>query len=747
MYSHSIQVRLTKITDLMKHLMLSEFRGRRRAIALVLPVFLTTGMLLQGNPITVTFQGTGSGNVTSTGSTTPVPFTNSPFTFSFTTDTTMISASGSVFNTPFVTGGTLSIGGMSGTFSIPVSAQVNAPFVNFELGLTSTSHTSLVGGSSTSFAQYNLQSGIGPLTLAALQVGASHPSVSTSFGSFVLTAVNSETFTATIATAPPGSVSITHFPVPHNTSPGGITTGPDGALWFTSGSPFGYGIGSITTAGVSTKFDLANGGGGPAMGIVTGSDGALWFTENNEGNKIGRITTTGHFTEYTISSEGVLPAGITSGPDGALWFTEQQDNKIGRITTAGVITQFVLPTSSGTVGITVGPDGALWFTEYNNAQIGRITTAGAITEYPLPRYDSAPEGITVGLDGALWFVESGINSIGRMTTAGNLKEYPLPAGYRLIGANGNDTLAITAGSDGALWFTDGNSQVDRMTTAGVVTGYFIPSTPENASPSAPEGITTGPDGAIWFTESANDQIGRITLPSPIIQAGGIVNNATNQTGIVAGSWLTIYGAALSGVTTNWNNASFANGLPTSLGGVTVSFNGQPAAVAYVSPTQLNVQAPSNISGNVSVVVTNNNNASPAVTATAVLHAPGLFAYTFDYKTYYPAALFLDDKIVGDPSVGGSGVRKATPGDIIQLYATGLGPSTGGVLITSPVTFADPLTVMIGSTPVSASYAGLVAPGEFQINFTVPNLQPGNYPLILQTDGASSQTSVILPVGD
>src|SRR5271166_3624963 len=56
--------------------------------------------------------------------------------------------------------------------------------------------------------------------------------------------------------------------------------------------------------------------------ITTGPDGALWFTESN-GNpaKIGRITTSGVITEYKLPAGDNQPTGITAGPDGALWYT------------------------------------------------------------------------------------------------------------------------------------------------------------------------------------------------------------------------------------------------------------------------------------------------------------------------------------------------------------------------------------------------------------------------------------------
>jgi hypothetical protein len=145
--------------------------------------------------ITLTFQGIGSGSVTPTGATKPVLFSNSEFVFSFTTDTTQISQSGAVFNTPFVTGGIVQIGGKSGTFSVPVSAQVNSPWVNFSVRLSASSSDAVVGGASASFAGYNLQSAIGPLALSSPDVNVDPRSIPTSFGSFILTGVSSETFT------------------------------------------------------------------------------------------------------------------------------------------------------------------------------------------------------------------------------------------------------------------------------------------------------------------------------------------------------------------------------------------------------------------------------------------------------------------------------------------------------------------------------------------------------------------------
>jgi streptogramin lyase len=224
---------------------------------------------------------------------------------------------------------------------------------------------------------------------------------------------------------------VTEFPLPsatHGTD--GITAGPDGALWFTEieipplpagGSASVGAIGRVTPSGKVTEFPLPTPNAGP-QGITTGPDGALWFTEAT-GDQIGRISLAGTVTEFPIPTARSYPQTITAGPDGALWFTERQANKIGRITLAGTITEFPIPEGGRPWGITAGPDGALWFTEDAGTVLGRLTVSGVFAHLPLPPASTggehpikpvAPRGITVGPDGALWFAEAGSNLIVRV---------------------------------------------------------------------------------------------------------------------------------------------------------------------------------------------------------------------------------------------------------------------------------------------------------------------------------------------
>ena len=259
-------------------------------------------------------------------------------------------------------------------------------------------------------------------------------------------------------------------------------------------------------------------------GMVSGPDGALWFTEY-DGNKIGRITTSGQITQYPIPASACCsPTNITAGPDGALWFTAFGSDKIGRITTSGTITGYALPASIGAKSpydITTGSDGALWFTEANGAKIGRITTSGAITEFALP-VNSNCWGIAAGTDGALWAVDTYFQVLRRMTTSGQLTTYTLPAG--------SDPWKITSGPDGALWFTDRSlGKIGRMTTDGFLNEFSLP-----ISVSGPKGIASGPDGALWFTEYDWNQLGRITTSGSITEFQ-IPTASSHPFGIAAGS--------------------------------------------------------------------------------------------------------------------------------------------------------------------------------------------------------------------
>ncbi len=275
------------------------------------------------------------------------------------------------------------------------------------------------------------------------------------------------------------SGAISTYTDPSILSASDITTGPDGALWFTNllGQPtvvgdefdFGGTIGRLSTSGALTTFSS------PSIdlpqGITSGPDGALWFT-NSGSNSIGRITTSGAVSNYSDPSVDAGPTAITTGPDGALWFTNSGSNSIGRITTSGAVTIYTSLSINGPNAITSGPDGALWYTNDGDDTIGRITTSGVATSYSAPSIN-VPGGITTGPDGALWFTNGGTppidlnggsysfgggSSIDRITTSGVVTSFTSPS---IDGPS-----SITTGPDGALWFTNGEDGLFSLGFAG-----------------------------------------------------------------------------------------------------------------------------------------------------------------------------------------------------------------------------------------------------------------------------------------
>lgn len=234
---------------------------------------------------------------------------------------------------------------------------------------------------------------------------------------------------------------VTEFPLPSgNSGARDITAGPDGNIWFTL--PYQNKVGHITTAGIIT----VTAGFTVPWGITLGPDGNIWITEWDH---VAQITTTGTITSFAIAPES-YPESIITGSDGNLWYiitiAHKSGNKIGRITPTGVYTEFnVLTWNSGIFDLTAGQDGNIWFTESNAGKIGRITPTGVVTEFVLPLnqygFPPSPGAITNGPDGNVWFTSD--DGIGRISLSGSVSFF-----------SGHGSLGITTGPDGNIWYTN-----------------------------------------------------------------------------------------------------------------------------------------------------------------------------------------------------------------------------------------------------------------------------------------------------
>jgi uncharacterized protein (TIGR03437 family) len=230
----------------------------------------------------------------------------------------------------------------------------------------------------------------------------------------------------------------------------------------------------------------------------------------------------------------------------------------------------------------------------------------------------------------------------------------------------------------------------------------------------------------------------------------VENGASFLPGISQGAWTTIKGTSLSGTTRIWTGADFnGNNLPTQLDQVSVTIDGKPAYVYYVSPTQLNVLSPADAAqGPVPVQVTYAGKASNTLNATQASFAPALFMFD-PLARKYVAAVRSDGQLLGPANLYPGLTVPARAGDVILLYGTGFGPTNpttdfGKTLDGAPPT-ANPVTATIGGVPATVQFAGLVTSGEYQVNILVPTVPTGDNLVVLKVGGVSTQPGAYLAV--
>jgi len=203
---------------------------------------------------------------------------------------------------------------------------------------------------------------------------------------------------------------------------------------------------------------------------------------------------------------------------------------------------------------------------------------------------------------------------------------------------------------------------------------------------------------------------------------GVVNAASYApvtAQVAPGTMMTLFGSGLGPA-----NLVQASSLPfpTQLGGVTVTVNGTPAPLYYVSATQIAMIVPSsapNDGSTVSIQVTYNGAQSNPVIAYSGLSSPG--AYTVGQDGISSAIIHHAD---------GSNVTASSPakvGETVIMALNGMGPvnpasPAGAAGPSSPLSqLSQPLQVLIDGVQATVQFAGL-APGFaglYQLNITIP----------------------------
>ncbi len=236
-------------------------------------------------------------------------------------------------------------------------------------------------------------------------------------------------------------------------------------------------------------------------------------------------------------------------------------------------------------------------------------------------------------------------------------------------------------------------------------------------------------------------------PTPTIsEVDNAFSNLPNSP-IQSGTWVAIKGTNLSNTNPGrgWNaNESF----PTSMDGTSVTINGKTAFMYFISPTQVNVQAPTDAAlGPVNVVVNNNGTLSAAATATYQTNSPALLQWG---GGQYPYALITDGATyIGKASVV-TGTVSAHAGEALTLWATGLGatnpPLPAGQQPTSfpPLTTAP--TITVGGVNVPVLGAVLRFAGLYQVNIQLPtSIATGDQAIQIHQGSFQSPAGILINI--
>jgi uncharacterized protein (TIGR03437 family) len=230
--------------------------------------------------------------------------------------------------------------------------------------------------------------------------------------------------------------------------------------------------------------------------------------------------------------------------------------------------------------------------------------------------------------------------------------------------------------------------------------------------------------------SAAASIDLTAISSTVMTILGTTNAASGGQQYSAGEIMAVYGTLLAGSTQSAPTIP----LPTTLGGVTVTVNGINAPLFFVSPGQINLQVPYEVSTAALATLTITYNGQSVSSEFPILPAsPGIFVDT-----------------TGAPA----GSATAKRGQTIALYITGQGPVspqpvTGALPAsgTTPVP-QQPITITVGGVTASTQYAYEAIPvwaiGLTQINFTVPSGAPLGVQSVVVSTIASDGTPATSP---
>jgi uncharacterized protein (TIGR03437 family) len=260
-------------------------------------------------------------------------------------------------------------------------------------------------------------------------------------------------------------------------------------------------------------------------------------------------------------------------------------------------------------------------------------------------------------------------------------------------------------------------------------------------------------GLLFFSLSAS----WVLAQTPVLFDGGTVNGVTYAAGqpVAPGSIASLFGSELAASLAQADSVP----LSTNLANVSVTMNGIPAPLFFISPGQINVQVPWNVlpdgvdSGLATVVVTRGQVTSNVQSVQIVPVAPAIFTTVSDGVGN--AIAVNPDGTIAAPadSIPGLITRPAHAGDPIVILVTGLGAVTP--VVANGANSVDQLrktvntpTVLIGGQPAQLLFSGLSPSfaAVNQINAVIPTGVGGPaVPLQLQIGEVTTSDQVTIAI--
>jgi len=318
--------------------------------------------------------------------------------------------------------------------------------------------------------------------------------------------------------------------------------------------------------------------------------------------------------------------------------------------------------------------------------------------------------------------------------------------------------AATRNASKTVYYVDLNANTRRFVIAGInqdaissgsVIDLFVNlasgATPGLHALSISNFIATDVSGNVVPTTDTSGGVNVQSTAGSPIQPNGVLNAASLISGPVSpGEIVTLIGSGIGPAIAQQPQSVTS----TTLGGVTVLFDGIMAPLLYAGPNQINAIVPFEISGEsmTNVLVENAGGVIAGFAVPVISSAPAIF--TLDASGAGAGAVLNQDLTVNSPS------NPAARGSMIVLYGTGAGsmnPQPADGQVTTILSYSNlPVAVTVGGVAADVLYSGS-APDEvaglFQINCIVPQgILPGDSVGVNLTVGtALSPAGVVISV--